>query len=63
VSVADDRWDLSGARASEVRLLMEWAGLKKERVARVTGHADRELVTSDPFAPANNRVEIILLRE
>ena len=55
-------WDLSGARASRLRRLLEGAGMAPERIQRVTGNADRQLVVDDPMAVRNNRVEIILLR-
>ncbi len=55
-------WDLSTARAHAVRELFEAGGMPSERVRRVTGHADRELVTRDPMSARNNRIEIILLR-
>ena len=55
-------WDLSVARADEIRRLMEAAGLPAKRLDRVTGHADRELAVPDAFALRNNRIEIILLR-
>ncbi len=55
-------WQLSSIRANELRKLMETYGLQTERVARVTGHADRELVSNVPRDLRNNRIEIILLR-
>ena len=58
----DPSWDLSTARAQEMRLLLEGKGLDLARVARVTGHANRKPVTADPTALRNNRIEIILLR-
>ena len=58
----DPSWDLSTARAQEMRLLLEGKGLDLARVARVTGHANRKPETADPTALRNNRIEIILLR-
>lgn len=55
-------WSMSSVRADAVRQLMETFGLAQDRVARVTGHADRELVSNIPRDLRNNRVEIILLR-
>ena len=55
-------WDMSAARASVLRQLLQEGGLSPDRVQRVTGHADREPVTDDPMARRNNRLEIILLR-
>jgi chemotaxis protein MotB len=56
-------WSLSTARAARMRLLLEQFGLDTERVQRVTGHADREPVVTNPMAIRNNRIEIILLRQ
>lgn len=56
-------WDLSASRAQVVRQLLENAGMADERIARVTGHADRKPATADPSALRNNRVEVILLRK
>ena len=55
-------WDLSAARAQSMRTLIEAAGLPTERVARISGHADRTPATADPAAVRNNRIEVILLR-
>lgn len=61
--VRNPTWDLSSSRAQVVRQLMENAGTPTERIARVSGHADRKPVTADPTATRNNRVEVILLRK
>lgn len=55
-------WTLSDARAHAVRELMVGAGLPDRRVQRVTGFADRENRSANPMDPANNRIEVILLR-
>jgi len=55
-------WDLSASRANAMRRLLEQGGLQPARLRRVTGHADREPVASNPFASRNNRLEVILLR-
>ena len=60
---ADPAWSVSHERADSVRRLLEGADLPAARVARVTGHADREPAISDPMAARNDRVEIILLRK
>lgn len=63
VVVRDNRvWDISTGRAESVRLLLEDGGLSPERIARITGHADRDLATQDTLAVRNNRIEITLLR-
>ena len=56
-------WELSSARAQAVRVLLESAGTKDARIARVTGHADRNPLTADSSAVRNNRIEVILLRK
>lgn len=55
-------WDLSSARAQEVRKLFTAANFDTKRIERVSGFADRKLVAANPMAVRNNRVEIILLR-
>lgn len=63
VTVRDSKtWSLSSSRADAMRQLLETFGLKADRIARVTGHADRELVSNIPRDLRNNRIEIILLR-
>jgi chemotaxis protein MotB len=55
-------WDLSSARSRAVHDLIVAAGMPDARFARITGHADRSQVTTNPFAARNNRIEIVLLR-
>ncbi|GAA6180900.1 MULTISPECIES: flagellar motor protein MotB [unclassified Shimia] len=55
-------WPLSANRADTMRQLLEIYGLETDRIARVTGHADREMVSNIPRDLRNNRLEIILLR-
>ena len=55
-------WNLSAARAQSVRVALEASGLATERMARVSGHADRKPVLADPTAVRNNRIEVVLLR-
>jgi chemotaxis protein MotB len=56
-------WDMSSARAQAMRALLEEQGLDTGRIARVTGHADRQHKAPNPMSPRNNRLEIILLRQ
>ena len=55
-------WALSDARAHAVRSLLEGSDLDAQRIQRVTGYADRKSKTGNPMDPANNRIEVILLR-
>lgn len=55
-------WDISGGRAEAVRAHLVGAGLDEARMARLTGHADRDPATADRTAIRNDRIEIILLR-
>ncbi len=55
-------WALSDARAHAVRNLLEGSSLDGQRIQRVTGYADRKGKTANPMEPANNRIEVILLR-
>ena len=64
IVVAENRaWEVSSARATEVRELLERSAIDPVRIERVTGHADRSPVLQDRMAQRNNRVEIILLRQ
>ena len=63
VLINNPSWDLSSSRAQALRVLLESSGTPTERIARVSGHADRKPVTADPTARRNNRLEVILLRQ
>lgn len=56
-------WSLSDQRAHRVRDLLEGAGTDPRRVQRVTAFGDRQNRTQNPMDPANNRIEVILLRQ
>ncbi len=57
-------WELSTDRANAARRTLEANCVKPENVKRVVGHADTELLfPDDPFAPANRRISIIVLRQ
>ena len=55
-------WAISNGRSEAVRLLLEGGGLDPMRIARVTGHGDRDLAHEDALSVRNNRIEITLLR-
>ncbi len=56
-------WDLSTARAQEVRDLLQSDGLDRLRLNRISGYADRTPAVKDPMAIRNNRIEVVLLRD
>ena len=62
VLVSNPVWNISQARADQVRQLLSEAGLAEERVQRVSGFADRKPFSQNPMAVRNNRIELILLR-
>ena len=58
----DHNWYLSSNRAQSTRSSLLGLGFDGDRIARVTGHADRKTAFEDPSDPRNNRIEITLLR-
>jgi len=57
-------WELSAERANATRRLLVEGGLPIERIRTVTGHAERDpLLPADPFAAANRRIAIVVLKE
>lgn len=56
-----DNWRLSSARAHMALYMLVRGGLAEKRVVKIEGVADRDLKnTSDPNAPQNRRIEILL---
>jgi chemotaxis protein MotB len=57
-------WDLSAARAnSSLKVLLD-AGMTQDHIAEVTGKAGADpLYPDNPYASANRRISIVLLRE
>ncbi|HEX4949623.1 MAG TPA: flagellar motor protein MotB [Blastocatellia bacterium] len=56
-------WELSADRANAARRALEAECIKPEQVRRVIGYADTELLyPNQPFAAANRRINITLLR-
>ncbi|PIE15706.1 MAG: chemotaxis protein MotB [Rhodobacterales bacterium] len=55
-------WNLSQARADQMRLLLEGEEFDAGRIQRVTGYADRKHSVDNPMSQRNNRIELILLR-
>ncbi|MCA3270345.1 MAG: flagellar motor protein MotB [Alphaproteobacteria bacterium] len=55
-------WELSADRAHATRRTLEYAGVKGEKINRITGRADRDpLIKDDPRAAPNRRISITLL--
>jgi chemotaxis protein MotB len=63
VVVNNPIWDLSSARAMRTRHMLEIGQTAPQRIARITGHADREPATDNSMSVRNDRIEIILLRD
>jgi len=58
------KWDLSSARANASLKVLQEAGLPDTRIAEVVGKAGSEpLYPDNPFASANRRISIVLLKE
>lgn len=55
-------WELSADRAQTTRRTLLEQGIGGARFARVTGAADRELISDDPFDSRNRRVVVTVLR-
>jgi chemotaxis protein MotB len=56
-------WELSTERALSARRTLEANGITHDRIARVVGYADSELLFKDnPTDPRNRRMSIILLQ-
>jgi chemotaxis protein MotB len=59
-----DNWTLSTERANISREYLVQAGVDEQRIARVSGLADRDPYTpNDPKDPRNRRISIVLLRK
>ena len=57
-------WELSSARASAARRVLEKKGIDSDRIARVVGYADQELfIKENAMDPRNRRISIILLQK
>jgi chemotaxis protein MotB len=57
-------WDLSSARANASLKVLEEAGVSEDRIAEVAGKAGSDpLYPDNPYASANRRISIVLLRE
>lgn len=57
-------WELSTGRASSARKELESGGIVQDRIARVVGYADQDLLIKDkPEDARNRRISIILLQQ
>ncbi|MGE0754613.1 MAG: flagellar motor protein MotB [Alphaproteobacteria bacterium] len=56
-------WELSADRSNAARRFLSSTQLQQERVVKVIGNADRELLVPDePHNPRNRRITILLMR-
>ncbi|NBX02918.1 MAG: chemotaxis protein MotB [Alphaproteobacteria bacterium] len=56
-------WELSADRANSARRFLTTTQLEPERIVKVVGQADRELLTpQEPSSPRNRRITILLVR-
>jgi chemotaxis protein MotB len=56
-------WELSADRANAARRALEQGCVKSEQIKRIVGYADTELlVPEDPYATANRRLSIVVMR-
>lgn len=56
-----DNWRLSSARAHSAYYMLVRGGFDEQRIAEVSGHADRQLKNpADPYDGINRRIEILL---
>ena len=56
-----DNWDLSSDRANAMRRVLLGSGVAQERITRVSGMADTELlVPENPRDPSNRRITVLL---
>jgi chemotaxis protein MotB len=63
-SGAYTNWELSSDRANAARRVLEEAGLRDVQLDAVRGFASTRLrVPTDPFAPQNRRISIVVRRE
>ncbi|MBI1239312.1 MAG: OmpA family protein [Alphaproteobacteria bacterium] len=57
-------WELSAERANTARRMLGQSGVPGDRIAQVVGKAGTDpLYPDDPYASANRRIAIVLLRE
>ena len=62
VMIDNPVWPLSDGRAHAVRELLVQGRLDESRIQRVTAFGDKKPRDSNAMDPANNRVEVVLLR-
>ena len=56
-----DNWDLSSDRANAMRRVVLQSGVTQDRILRVSGLADTQLLMEDaPKDPSNRRIEVLL---
>ncbi|MFC6587717.1 OmpA family protein [Sulfitobacter pacificus] len=56
-----DNWDLSSDRANATRRVFEASGVSRDRIIRVSGMADTQLLVPErPTDPSNRRISIMV---
>ncbi|WP_425409228.1 flagellar motor protein MotB [Hyphococcus sp.] len=60
-SASYSNWELSTDRAHAARRMLITNGIASAQIKEVTGKADTEPFSEDPYAPQNRRIAIILL--
>ncbi|MET0753084.1 MAG: flagellar motor protein MotB [Pyrinomonadaceae bacterium] len=56
-------WELSADRANAARRVMQTECVQPQQIKRIIGYADSQpLIPEDPYAPANRRISITVLR-
>ncbi len=57
-------WEISADRANAARRILMESGVDQDRIYQISGKAGSDpLYPDDPYAPANRRISIVLLRE
>ncbi len=54
-------WELSTDRANAARRLLISSGIPMDQIVEITGKADTEPFSNDPYAPQNRRIAVTLL--
>ncbi|WP_306252775.1 flagellar motor protein MotB [Parvularcula sp. IMCC14364] len=61
-NAAYTNWELSTDRANTARRVLLQAGFPQSQITEVSGKADTDPLSDDPFAPENRRISITILK-